>query len=137
MWNEPYGLGASRTRERPLRPSGASYVVEASRRVRVHPWVDTRQFRPGPRVLSRMALDVRMCSMLHGAHEALMARGTSGRIVVEIEPALKRALYSRLASDGRTFKDWATAQIEAYVGRTESRPEHERAPRRSTRGRAS
>ncbi len=67
-----------------------------------------------------------------------MARGTSGRIVVEIEPALKRALYSRLASDGRTFKDWATAQIEAYVGRAEAKPNAGRVPRRTARaGRAS
>ena len=61
-----------------------------------------------------------------------MARGTSGRIVVEIEPALKRALYSRLASDGRTFKDWAIAQIEKYVGVTE-RPQPDRGRRRTPR----
>ena len=73
--------------------------------------------------------------MLHDAHEAHMARGTSGRVVVEIEPALKRALYSRLASDGRTFKDWVIAHIEEYVAEKEARSHAERVERRSARTR--
>jgi hypothetical protein len=42
--------------------------------------------------------------MLH--YIEIMARGESGRIVIEIEPEIKRRLYSALALDGSTLKDW-------------------------------
>ena len=35
-----------------------------------------------------------------------MARGNSGRIVIEVEPEVKRRLYSALALTGSTLKDW-------------------------------
>lgn len=35
-----------------------------------------------------------------------MARGESGRIVIEVEPEMKRRLYSALALTGSTLKDW-------------------------------
>jgi hypothetical protein len=35
-----------------------------------------------------------------------MARGDSGRIVIEIEPEAKKQLYSALALAGSTLKDW-------------------------------
>ncbi|MDG0854806.1 hypothetical protein EXH46_13600 [Pelomonas puraquae] len=35
-----------------------------------------------------------------------MARGESGRIVIEVDPALKRELYAALALSGSTLKDW-------------------------------
>ena len=35
-----------------------------------------------------------------------MAKGESGRIVIEVDPHLKRQLYSALASDGSTLKAW-------------------------------
>ena len=35
-----------------------------------------------------------------------MARGDSGRIVIEVEPEVKRRLYSALALSGSTLKDW-------------------------------
>ena len=44
------------------------------------------------------------CYMRH------MARGLSGRVVLEIDPAIKRALHARLAADGRTLKDWFLEQ---------------------------
>ncbi len=44
-----------------------------------------------------------------------MSRGPSGRLVVEIEPSLKHQLYSTLALDGLTFKDWLTDQAERYI----------------------
>jgi len=44
--------------------------------------------------------------------------GQSGRIVLEISPELKRQLYSYLASEGMTLKDWfiqnASSSIENY-----------------------
>ncbi|WP_420723691.1 hypothetical protein [Hwanghaeella sp. LZ110] len=44
-----------------------------------------------------------------------MARSESGRIVVELEPSLKRRLYSALAMDNQTLKDWMIKQVEAYL----------------------
>jgi hypothetical protein len=44
-----------------------------------------------------------------------MSRGPSGRLVVELEPTLKQQLYSALALDGMTFKDWLTRQAEHYI----------------------
>lgn len=35
-----------------------------------------------------------------------MARGDSGRVVIELEPELKRQLYSILAIQGLTLKEW-------------------------------
>jgi hypothetical protein len=35
-----------------------------------------------------------------------MARGDSGRIVIEMEPEAKRQLYAALALTGSTLKDW-------------------------------
>ncbi|MGA3114468.1 MAG: hypothetical protein ABSF90_08560 [Syntrophobacteraceae bacterium] len=44
-----------------------------------------------------------------------MARGPSGRIVLEIDPALKRELYSALIKNGITLKDWFVHQAERYL----------------------
>jgi hypothetical protein len=44
-----------------------------------------------------------------------MSQGLSGRMVVELEPALKRRLYASLASDGLTFKQWLIRQADAYL----------------------
>lgn len=44
-----------------------------------------------------------------------MSRGPSGRMVVELEPDLKRRLYASLAVDGLTFKDWLIGQAEQYL----------------------
>lgn len=35
-----------------------------------------------------------------------MARGESGRIVIEVNPEQKRRLYAALALSGSTLKDW-------------------------------
>lgn len=43
-----------------------------------------------------------------------MARGTSGRVVVEVDPALKRELYAALSLSGSTLKDWFVQAAEAY-----------------------
>lgn len=44
-----------------------------------------------------------------------MARGPSGRVVVEMEPALKRALHARLVSEGRSLKDWFLECAASYL----------------------
>jgi hypothetical protein len=46
-----------------------------------------------------------------------MARGTSGRLVFEVDPAVKRRLHARLAEEGRTGKDWLIEQIDRYLAR--------------------
>jgi hypothetical protein len=43
-----------------------------------------------------------------------MARGESGRIVIEVDPALKRELYAALAITGSTLKDWFIRNAEGY-----------------------
>lgn len=41
--------------------------------------------------------------------------GTSGRIVIDVNPELKRKLYSTLALSGSTLKDWFTGAAEGLV----------------------
>ena len=43
-----------------------------------------------------------------------MSRGDSGRVVIELDPALKRHLYSALALSGSTLKDWFVRAAEEY-----------------------
>ena len=50
----------------------------------------------------------------HACYMRKMARGNSGRIVVEVEPELKRRLYSALALSGSTLKDWLIKSANAY-----------------------
>lgn len=44
-----------------------------------------------------------------------MAKGASGRIVVQVEPLLKRELHSALALEGQTLKSWFVEAAEAYI----------------------
>jgi len=44
-----------------------------------------------------------------------MPRGPSGRIVVELNPALKREFHAALAADGITLKDWFLSRARAFV----------------------
>lgn len=44
-----------------------------------------------------------------------MSVGPSGRIVVEVEPELKRELHSALVKDGKTLKGWFVTQAETFV----------------------
>lgn len=46
-----------------------------------------------------------------------MAVGQSGRVVLEIDPVLKRALHSRLVAEGRSLKNWFLEQAGAYLSR--------------------
>jgi hypothetical protein len=48
--------------------------------------------------------------MLHN-----MARGESGRIVLEIDPSEKGELYTALTKDGMTLKDWFLRQASQYL----------------------
>lgn len=44
-----------------------------------------------------------------------MPKGSSGRIVVEVDPDLKRLLYSALAIENLTLKDWLIDAATSYV----------------------
>jgi len=44
-----------------------------------------------------------------------MSIGESGRIVLEVEPDLKRRLYSMLALENKTLKQWFIAMAEQHI----------------------
>lgn len=44
-----------------------------------------------------------------------MARGPSNRIVVDVDPLLKRDLHSALAADGLSLKDWFVRHARQYI----------------------
>ena len=44
-----------------------------------------------------------------------MPKANSGRIVVAVDPDLKRRLYSVLAMDNSTLKDWFIRSAENYI----------------------
>jgi len=44
-----------------------------------------------------------------------MARGESGRIVLEIDPAEKQELYDAVTRDGMTLKDWFLRRATEYL----------------------
>lgn len=44
-----------------------------------------------------------------------MARGKSGRVVLEIDPMLKKDLYTVLADRGETMKDWFVREARSLV----------------------
>jgi len=44
-----------------------------------------------------------------------MSIGNSGRIVIEVEPEVKRQLYSTLAREGMTLKDWFLREAGNYM----------------------
>lgn len=51
-----------------------------------------------------------------------MSIGSSGRIVIELEPSLKRQIYSALAKDGLTLKEWFVREAETYIKTTSKNP---------------
>lgn len=44
-----------------------------------------------------------------------MSIGDSGRIVIEIEPDVKRALHATLGRNGQTLKNWFVVRVEEYL----------------------
>ena len=44
-----------------------------------------------------------------------MAKGNSGRIVIEIEPELKRELYSALGDERLNLKQWFLGNVEEFL----------------------
>ncbi len=48
-----------------------------------------------------------------------MSIGSSGRIVIEIDPQVKKELYSTLKSKGLTLKEWFLIQSKSLLKETE------------------
>ena len=44
-----------------------------------------------------------------------MPIGSSGRIVVELEPELKQSLHAALRENGTNLKDWFTEQARLFL----------------------
>jgi len=44
-----------------------------------------------------------------------MARGKSGRVVLEIDPDLKEKLYSQLERNQQTMKEWFVGEAETLI----------------------
>jgi hypothetical protein len=44
-----------------------------------------------------------------------MAKGVSGRVVIELDPDLKKDLYASLDQKGLTLKDWFIQNANRYV----------------------
>ncbi len=51
-----------------------------------------------------------------------MSIGSSGRIVLEIDPNLKKEIYSSLAMDGMNMKQWFLKQVTEYLDNREQLP---------------
>lgn len=45
----------------------------------------------------------------------IMSIGNSGRIVIEVDPELKKQLYSSLTRDGMSLKEWFLKNAEVYL----------------------
>lgn len=75
--------------------------------------------REAKRTTARKDLDTStdLCHLYYigNVSDDRMSKGASGRIVIEVEPTLKRRLYSTLAMDGSTLKDWFIQCAEAYL----------------------
>lgn len=48
-----------------------------------------------------------------------MPKGESGRVVIEVDPGLKRRLYSALAIENSTLKDWFIEAAKQFVAERE------------------
>lgn len=48
-----------------------------------------------------------------------MAKSQSGRLVIEVDPAFKRRLYSTLAIEGSTLKGWFIKAACTYIDEVE------------------
>jgi|688.fasta_scaffold1788260_2 hypothetical protein len=51
-----------------------------------------------------------------------MAIGESGRIVLEVDPNLKRELYSSLALENKSLKDWFIGMAQQHLRERQQPP---------------
>ena len=55
-----------------------------------------------------------------------MSIGASGRIVIEIDPVLKRQLYAKLLTPGMSLKDWFVINANNFVNQGENQKAREK-----------
>jgi len=58
------------------------------------------------------------CMLRYLCYIHFMPRGSSGRIVIEVEPETKRRLYAALAMSGSTLKAWFLRSAEDFCNET-------------------
>jgi hypothetical protein len=51
-----------------------------------------------------------------------MAQGPSGKLVIEIDPVLKKALYKRLLAEDKSMKNWFIERAEEYLRAQQTLP---------------
>jgi len=56
-----------------------------------------------------------MLCYITSTRECSMSVGNSGRIVIEIEPGLKKELYNSLKKDGMSLKEWFLNHTNDYL----------------------
>jgi hypothetical protein len=56
-----------------------------------------------------------MLRCIHYAGGLVMSVGASGRIVIEVEPELKRQLYEALEREGLTLKEWFLRNARGFL----------------------
>jgi hypothetical protein len=44
-----------------------------------------------------------------------VAKGSSGRLVIEIDPSIKKELYERLGEKGLSMKEWFLINANTYL----------------------
>jgi hypothetical protein len=44
-----------------------------------------------------------------------VAKGSSGRLVIEIDPSIKKELYDRLGEKGLNMREWFLINANAYL----------------------
>lgn len=54
-----------------------------------------------------------------------MSIGTSGRVVIEIEPELKQEIYTKLKSNGMTLKEWFLLQSNELLNDNKKNKDNE------------
>lgn len=54
-----------------------------------------------------------------------MSIGTSGRVVIEIDPHLKQRIHTTLKSKGLTLKEWFLLQAEQLLKENEKNTDNE------------
>lgn len=109
-----------------LCPQMQSFLVDERLRGENHPEARGRSFglRPtlsnaGAQSVDRTPVSMFSKNLFQMARMSCyirhMARGQSGRLVLEVDPALKRQLHARVAAEGRTLKDWFLEQADRYL----------------------
>ena len=53
-----------------------------------------------------------------------MAKGESGRLVIEIDPAIKKQLYDMLGDQGLNMKEWFLINAKSYLQKNQRSTRH-------------